>query len=162
MVETSPFNRRGVSSIHDQKANIPHASWPKKKKQKQKGYCNNSINTTTKMIHNKKKKINTLQWRKKRKTRNAKINDQKPHLKWIPGATRTPLSPTTCQNCRPNMRGAFASPTRKKSLHHYPARGKKDFPSLSNSPANERPSQLGQWEATTLETPSFCQWALHL
>ena len=34
MVETSPFNRRGVNSIQDQKANIPHASWPKKKKGK--------------------------------------------------------------------------------------------------------------------------------
>ena len=58
MVETSPFNMRGVSSIQDQKAKIPHAYWPKKKKrQKQKQYCNNSINTTTKMVHNKKKKI---------------------------------------------------------------------------------------------------------
>ena len=34
MVETSPFKRRGVNSIQDHKANIPHASWPKKKKKK--------------------------------------------------------------------------------------------------------------------------------
>ena len=35
---------------------------------------------------------------------------------------------------------AFDSPTGRTLLLHYPAGGRKDFPSLSNSPANERPS----------------------
>ena len=40
MVNTSPSNTGGVSSIPGQGAKIPHASWPKNQNIKQKQYCN--------------------------------------------------------------------------------------------------------------------------
>ena len=39
MVKTSPPNTGGTNSIPEQRAKIPHASWPKKQNTKQKQYC---------------------------------------------------------------------------------------------------------------------------
>ena len=51
VVESSPSNAGGVSSIPGQEAKIPHASWSKKQNIKQKQQCNK---------FNKDKKWSTL------------------------------------------------------------------------------------------------------
>ena len=70
MVESSPSNAGGVSSIPGQEAKIPHASGPKKKKKqntKQKQHCN-KLNKDLKK--KKEEEVSHLQARKRALTWN--------------------------------------------------------------------------------------------
>ena len=86
-----------------------------------------------------------------------KINKRKAHLKWSQEApAEGALKPHHAASCRPQQEDRYLV---------LPVGRRKIFSMLSNSPANERLSQLRQWKATLLLTPSlyqetFCLWQL--
>ena len=57
----SPSNVRGISSIPDQGAKIPHASGPKNQNMKQKQYCNKFDKDLKKKVHVQKQNKTTKQ-----------------------------------------------------------------------------------------------------
>ena len=60
VVKTSPSNTGGPNSIPDQRAKIPHASWPKNQNIKQKQYCY-KFNKAFKEERKKVKSLNCVQ-----------------------------------------------------------------------------------------------------
>ena len=81
VVRTSPSNAGGVGLIPGGRAKIPHASWPKKRKEKnqnikQKRYCNKFNKDLKKMVNIKKKPLE-----KKRKKENSSSSDVEMCLK---------------------------------------------------------------------------------